>query len=128
MTQRTPDYDAVARTIQLYIEGSRTADVSLLKQAFHPDAHLAGMLVGEPLIGPIGMFYDVVASNPSPADEEVDYQARIASIEIYGDVACAVLIEDGYAGLDFINHFQLIKLEGEWRIIAKLFQSDMPES
>ena len=45
------------------------------------------------------------------------------TVHIDGRIATAVLRETGYLGMDFVNHFQLLEADGQWHIVAKLFES-----
>jgi hypothetical protein len=39
-----------------------------------------------------------------------------------GDAAVGVVAEEGYWGtVSFIDYFQLARIEGEWKIVSKLF-------
>jgi hypothetical protein len=43
------------------------------------------------------------------------------SIDVVEDAAVAVLAEDDYLGVDYVNFFSLIKINGTWKIVTKLF-------
>src|SRR3954453_18237033 len=49
----TDDYDAIAATVQLYIDGSAQGDAAKLTEGFHPDAQMYGAVgddrYGEPI-------------------------------------------------------------------------------
>ena len=67
--------------------------------------------------GPIRQLFDWNDQN-GPATE---LQARIASIDIIGTVATVRLELDNWTGHRFTDLFTLLKLEGEWTIINKVF-------
>ena len=37
------------------------------------------------------------------------------------DAAIAVLVEDDYQGMDYVDFFSLIKIDGRWKIVNKTF-------
>lgn len=118
-----PDIEekAVRGTLQRYIDGIRAGDLDLLRTAFHPQAIMTGYLGPEPMVVPIDALWEVVQNNPSPAESGAPFTAAVESVEVTGATATAVVTEEGYLGHDFRDAFQLLKLDGEWRIMAKLF-------
>ena len=119
MSERMDDLDGVAATVQLYIDGSAAGDASKLKEAFHEDARMFGALAGHRFDVPVATFFDMVASGPPASDG--GYRARIVSIDVVGDAAVAVLAEDSYMGMDFVDIFSLSKFEGTWKIVNKTY-------
>ncbi len=46
MSEQVSDYDAIARVVQLYVDGGSKGDVGKLKEAFHEDARMFGDISG----------------------------------------------------------------------------------
>ena len=115
------DYAAVRRVLDQYIAGSHEADVNLLKTCFHPEAAMSGYLGGTLDVGTPQPFYDELAAATSSKESGEDYQAEIGFIQIAGPVASASIIEDNLLGVNYVNHFHLLRIEGEWRIISKIY-------
>jgi len=113
----------VRAVVQRYVDACRDGDANALRSVFHPQALLSGYLAGDRLLGDMEPFYAAVAGNPPPAVGEGEYRAEISGIEVSGGIAVAILREQRYLGMDFVNHFQLLEVDGEWVIVAKLFQS-----
>ena len=58
----------------------------------------------------------------SPRNSDGRYTAHIMSIEQADDVATATVEEDGCWGTaSFTSYLSLVKLDGRWRIVAKVF-------
>jgi hypothetical protein len=114
---RVNEYDAVAETLQHYIEGARSGRGSDMKPAFHEDATMFGYVGAELYAGPIQHLFDWNDQN-GPATE---LQARIASIDIIGTIATGRLELDNWTGHRFTDLFTLLKVNGEWKIINKVF-------
>jgi len=55
-----------------------------------------------------------------------NYAARILSIDVEGDAACVKLAESGFWDLDFTDYFLLSRIDGEWQIVAKAFDTPGP--
>lgn len=114
---RVNEYDAVARTVQHYIEGARSGRGADMKPAFHPDATIFGYVGTELFAGPIQHLFDWNDQN-GPA---TGLQARVASIDIIGTIAVVRLELDNWTGHRFTDLFTLLKVDGEWKIMNKVF-------
>ena len=112
------DYDAIAVTVQLYIDGSAQGDAAKLTEGFHPDAQMYGAVGEDRYDEPITEYIKLMAD--SPGGETL--RARITSIVQAGDAASATVVEDGFWGtLSFVNFLTLSRIEGRWRIVNKNF-------
>jgi len=114
---RLADYEAIRQCMQHYIDGAISARGDDMKPAFHKDATIFGF-VGEDLFaGPIQGLFDWNDSNdPSP-----DLKAEITKIEIAGSVATVRLEIDNWLGHRFTDMFTLLKTDGRWQIMNKVF-------
>ena len=113
------DYDAIHRVLQLCTEGEAKGDVAKLREAFHPNARMFGSLAGERYDVPIEELFALAES--APADTG-NYRSRILSVQQMGDAAVGVVAEEGYWGsVSFIDYFQLARIDGDWKIVCKLF-------
>jgi hypothetical protein len=88
-----------------------------MKPAFHPDATIFGYIGSDLIAGPIQQLFDWNDQN-GPAKE---LKHRIASIDLTGTVATVRLELDNWTGHRFTDLFTLLKVEGEWKIINKVF-------
>ena len=112
------DYDAIAATVQLYIDGSAQGDAAKLTEGFHPDAQMYGAIGDDRYDEPITQYIKLMAE--SPGGETL--RARITSIVQAGDAASATVVEDGFWGtMSFVSFLTLSRIEGRWRIVNKNF-------
>ena len=119
MKNRLEDVSSVKDIVNRYVEGSG-GDVDLLRSIFHPEALMTGYFGGQLMVGsPEPFFQGVAQIDPSQASGE--YRAEIQDIEVIGDVATATLVETNFLGSDFVDFFQFIRADGEWKIISKTF-------
>ena len=127
-TETAPSYisehDAIVEVMNRYNEGVRTGSSSVMKSAFHEGCTFYGYYNGNLLAGPIQLLFDWVDGN-GPAS---DIRIRFASIDILGTIASVRLeMEEmtgrlaGPAGSRLSDLFQLIKVDGQWRISQKSF-------
>ena len=115
------DYASVRAVIDNYIKGSYTADTVLLKRCFHPNAVMSGYYRGDLDIGSPQPFFDQLESELSPKNSGEGYRAEISFIHIAGCMASAGLVEDNLLGTNYVNHFHLLKIDDQWRIISKIY-------
>ncbi|MBL8269233.1 nuclear transport factor 2 family protein [Steroidobacter sp.] len=113
--------DAVRATIQRYLDGTRTGNLELVKQTFHPEAKMCGYLQGRLLVGGPEPFYDAVSNAPSPVKSGEPYEAKLSKLEIAGPAASVTVDEGPYLGMHFTNYFHLLKVDGDWKIVSKTF-------
>lgn len=111
------DEEAIRRTIQQYIDGGISGRGADMKPAFHDQATIFGYIGPDLFAGPIQGLFDWNDEN-GPAAE---LQARIASIDIEGTAATARIELDNWTGHRFTDFFTLLKVDGEWKIMNKVF-------
>ena len=111
------EYDAITKTLQHYIDGGKTGRSEEMKLAFHPDATIFGYADQELFGGPIQNLFDWVDQN-GPAAE---LQGRITSIDLVETVATVRLELENWGGRRFTDLFTLLKVDGEWKILSKVF-------
>ncbi len=118
--EQIDEYDAIAKVLGLYMDGSAQGDAEKLKEAFHPDARMFGSLGGHRFDVPIQTLFEITAQGP--ADTAGRYRGRIVSITQVGDAASAMIAEDGFWGqVSFVDFFNLAKIDGRWQIVNKTF-------
>ena len=111
------EQDAITRTVQHYIDGAKSGRGDDMKPAFHEKATIFGYVGPDMVADPIQALFDWNDEN-GPA---TDLEARIASIEVSGTVATARVEADNWTGHRFTDLFNLLKVDGEWKIINKVF-------
>lgn len=111
------EYEGIAQTVQHYIEGGKSGRSEEMKLAFHPDATIFGYAGPDLFAGSIQKLFDWVDQN-GPATE---LQGRITSIDLIESVATVRLELENWTGRRFTDLFTLLKVDGEWKIISKVF-------
>ncbi len=111
------EYDAIANTVQHYIDGAKSGKGDDMEPAFHEDATIFGYAGADLFAGPIQNLFDWNDAN-GPATE---LQARIAGIDLVDTVATVRLELDNWTGSRFTDLFTLLKVDGTWKIMNKVF-------
>jgi hypothetical protein len=109
--------DVIAKVVQRYIDGAKSGRGDDMKPAFHKDATIFGYVGVDLLAGPIQKLFDWNDEN-GPA---TGLQARIANIDLIDTVATVRLELDNWTGNRFTDLFTLLKVDGEWKIMNKVF-------
>ncbi len=113
----TSDNAMIEETVQFYIDGARSGKGEDMKPAFHSDATIFGYSGDALFAGPIQRLFDWNDDN-GPATE---LEAKIASIDVVGTVATVRLELDNWTGAKFTDLFTLLKVDGNWKIMNKVF-------
>ncbi len=117
MSTDVHQHDAIAKTLQHYIDGARSGKGDDMKPAFHKDATIFGYAGADLFGGPIQQLFDWSDHN-GPATE---LQARIAGIDLAETVATVRLELSNLNGARYTDMFTLLKVDGEWKIMSKVF-------
>src|SRR5947199_6125453 len=89
-TEYLTDYDAIVKTMQMYIDGSKQGKSELMRPAFHPNASFFGY-AGEQLATGTQFLFDWIDKN-GPAPKLSPGVVRLAfldSIAVFGLEAAA---------------------------------------
>lgn len=110
-------YEAISAVMETYFEGARTGTSDVLKPAFHQNATIHGYVGPDLFAGPIQMFYDWHDENGPAAD----LRFHITSIDVGGSIATVRVELDNWTGHRFTDQFTLLRVDGSWTIISKVF-------
>jgi len=113
------DYDAITKSVQHYIDGAMSGKGEDMKPAFHEDATIFGYIGPDLFGGPIQLLFDWNDQN-GPA---TGLKAQIASIDVIDTVATVRLELDDWTGYRFTDLFTMLKVDGEWKIMNKVFHA-----
>ena len=114
------DYQAITKVLNTYIEGCKQAKSSIMKPAFNEQATMFGV-DGDKLVGgAIHNLYDVIDNSFRPSPEA---KAAIVRIDIVGTAASARVDTDNVSGFRFTDFFNLLKVEGKWTIVSKIYHT-----
>ncbi|EJM61564.1 hypothetical protein PMI30_05154 [Pseudomonas sp. GM50] len=114
----TAEYNAVIAVANQYVEGLRAGSTEGVAKAFHQDAVMYGFTNGQLLGGPIKNLFDFVRKNGSAPD----ITTRLDVLAITPTTAVVrVDMEKDAIGADYNDYLTLIKIDGAWKVIAKVY-------
>jgi len=120
MTQATvlaSDRDAIERLIQTYISGGISGKSSDMKPAFHENATIHGYLGPDLIAGPIQILYDWIDEN----EAATELTGEVEAADICETIATVRAECHNWGGHRFTDMFTLLKTDGEWKIVSKVF-------
>jgi len=115
MTEK--DRNAITSVVQHYIDGAKSGSSAEMRRAFHDDATIFGYEGDSLFAGPIQRLFDWNDQN-GPA---VDLKANIVNIDVAGTIATVRLELDNWTGTNYTDLFTLLKEDGHWKIMNKVF-------
>ena len=118
MLQAQSDIELITSTLMDYIEGSTEGQPQRLKTAFHADLNLYSIKKDGKLSIWSGTDYIADTKEGKPTGEG----GKIISIDYENNAAVAkVEISHPKSKSTYIDYFMLLKIEGKWTIIHKMY-------
>ncbi|KAF7545332.1 hypothetical protein G7Z17_g9258 [Cylindrodendrum hubeiense] len=118
----TSEYEEVIRIVQeYYVDGLRVGSTATVAKSFHKDATMYGLtLDGDLLGGPVKNLYNYM-------DQHGDAPKIKTRLDIVGITPTTAVVkvdmENDAAGSDYTDFHTMIKLDGKWQIVAKVFHT-----
>ena len=123
-----PDEEAIRKVVGYYFEGGTAGDSTIVAKAFHQSAMM--FFVRDTQFVQMPIFSESLArvAAPRPAGAGPDQTRKeIVSIDMAGSAAVAKLkLTTRNAVLT--DYMSLLKINGEWKIVNKIFDRNMTSS
>lgn len=116
------DFAGVQDVLQKYFDALYACDVDMLAEVFHPRAIYATADQTPPLYRDMPTYFGVVRGRTPPAVSSDPRRDIIDEIAFAGDNAAAARVRCTLGARDFVDLLTLVREDGRWRIIAKVFQ------
>jgi len=117
------EYEAIVDVLNLYNEGGKQADSSIMKPAFSTQATMFSVDGDSKLDGgQIQKLFDAIDSGFHPSPEA---RGAIVQVDIVGTAASARIDTNDISGFCFTDFFHLLKVEGKWTVVSKIFHTHM---
>lgn len=101
-----------------YLAGHATGSPDEFRAAFHPKAMLYWNRDGA-FAERTSADY-IAGASGKPAPDEAQRRRAIESLDVTGNAAMAKVVLD-YPSVKFTDYLSLVKADGEWRIVNKIF-------
>jgi hypothetical protein len=105
-----------------YFDALYFCDTDKLQKVFHPKAIYASADESPLLYRTMAEYVPVVAARQSPASRGEARRDWIDAIELAGENTALARVRCSIGSRDFVDFLTLVRTDGAWRIIAKVFQ------
>ncbi|WP_291287915.1 nuclear transport factor 2 family protein [Flavobacterium sp.] len=112
------DYEDVLSAMEGYVHGLKTGNVAELKKTFHQNAIMYGHLGDDLSEGSIDNLYTYVEKFGAAPNIKTNLTV------LHKTPTTAIVrieMEHDAADEDFTDYHSLIKINGEWKVVSKLF-------
>jgi hypothetical protein len=115
--------EAAAARIPLehYINAHATGNPDYIRKAFFPSAKIMAFRDGKVLNLSVEEFASRFSGKPAP--DESQRKRRIDSLDITGNAGVARIVLD-YPDATLTDYMSLLKIDGEWKIVNKVFNAE----
>lgn len=120
-----PRFAEIVESLGLYFDGLHHSDAALLGRVFHPQAIYACASEGSLTHLTMDAYLPIVAARASPASRGEARHDAILSIAFAGPVTALARVACAIGEKRFTDILSFVKLDGQWRIIAKVFHFDI---
>lgn len=115
------EFNAVEAVARKFIEAVKNGNSEIVKPYFYEKAVFFGQLNEEIYqSGDIQEFYNTIDKMGACGD---DYIARVDVLALEKTIAVVSVIEDNWHGYKFTDILNLNKINGEWKIVAKVYDT-----
>lgn len=105
-----------------YFDALHFCDTDKLQRVFHPLAIYATADETPLLHRTMDDYVPVVAARESPASRGEPRRDHIDAIDLAGDNTAMARVRCSIGTRDFVDFLTLVRTEGQWQIMAKVFQ------
>lgn len=121
MRDELKEYQAVEEAAMKFVRSVAEGNSTYAKELFIDEAVLFGYLDGKLEHGSIDQFYhnvDTVSSGDS-------FKARVDVLMVEESLAVVRVLEEGWGDrIDFTDVLLLLKMDGEWKCVAKAYNQN----
>jgi hypothetical protein len=117
---QSDDEAAIRAAIDHYFAAHATGDGSHIAKVFHPELKMMWVREGKFNMRTRDEF--IAGFSGKPADDEAQRKRTIEMIDVTGNAAIAKIRLD-YPKVVFTDYFALLKVDGEWKVVTKIFHN-----
>lgn len=118
---QSTEIDAVRVPLENYLKGHATGEGEFFKKAFHTEGNMVWIRDGKFTTRSFAEY--IAGASGKPPSDEAKRKRSIEGIDIAGNAASAKIILD-YPSVRFVDFMTLLKIDGEWKIVSKVFYAE----
>lgn len=116
LTAQETDQELIEKTVSYYLDGGTNNDFETLKKAFHENATMK--FISDSAYKEVNAL-DFFKKGMKPGPKQ-NRKTSIISVDITGTAANAKLKIE-YDTFAFIDYMNLLKIDGQWKVVSKIF-------
>lgn len=121
MRSQLKEYQAVETAAMKFVKSVAEGNSTYAKELFCDEAVLFGYLDGNLEHGSIQTFYN----NVDRVGEDPNFTARVDVVALEETVAVVRVLEENWGGrINFTDYLLLLKINGEWKCVAKAYNQN----
>ena len=121
MREKSAEYEGVEAADMQFVKSVAEGNCTYSRKLFTDEAVLFGFLDGKLEHGSIEQFYHDVDTVSGGAD----FKARVDVLFVEATLAAVRVLEEGWGGrIDFTDVLLLLKMNGEWKCVAKAYNQN----
>jgi len=118
---QSTEIDAVRIPLENYLKGHATGEGEFFRKAFHTEGNMVWIRDGKFTTRSFAEY--IAGASGKPPSDEAKRKRSIEGIDIAGNAASAKIILD-YPSVRFVDFMTLLKIDGEWKIVSKVFYAE----
>ena len=118
---QTSEQEAARVPLENYLKGHATGDGEYMKKAFHTEGNLIFIRDGKYATRSFAEY--IAGFNGRPAADEANRKRSIEMLEVSGNAAVGKIVLD-YPTTRFVDYMSLLKIDGDWKIVTKIFYAE----
>lgn len=115
-------FEDIRAVVQDYFDALYFCDIDKLQRVFHPKAIYATADETPLLYRTMEEYVPVVAARQSPASRGEVRRDHIDAVDLAGENTAFARVRCSIGLRDFVDFLTLVRTDGRWQIIAKIFQ------
>lgn len=114
-------FNAVHQQLTRYFDFLYFCDVDKIDDIFHGNAIYATADESPLLYRDMETYAEVIAKRQSPASRQEARKDRVDGIEFAGENTAFARVRCSIGDKDFVDFLTLVRVDNEWKIMAKVF-------
>lgn len=110
-----------------YFDALFAGDAALLGKVMHPAALYASASEQPLLLRTMEEYLPIVAARGSPGSRGEQRRDSVEMIDFAGAETALAKVRCSIGNRDFVDYLSLVRTDGRWRIISKVFSFTEPE-
>jgi hypothetical protein len=121
--QEVSELQAIRAVVDAHYQALHDGDLSALQALFLKGAAISGHYEDDCLVQDLAQHLAFLKRLPTPALLGEELELTVSALDTVGNIA-QVRTHYLFEALQFTDFLALMKIEGEWRIVSKLFRHE----